>query len=223
MILAVDKPHTLAPANPQQVCTAISAVDKRHALATANPQQAKWNQRYQNTQTPNAPARVLIDNRHLLPQQGDALDLACGLGGNALALARAGLRTQAWDISDVAIAKLQHMANQQQLALQARCIDLKPQSLGLASFDLICVSGYLDRALCPAISAALRPGGLLFYQTFSATKHRTSGPSNPAFVLQQGELLRLFSTLTPLVYRDPVPAPVSDSNRPEQAYLVARR
>ncbi|MEH6825997.1 MAG: class I SAM-dependent methyltransferase [Motiliproteus sp.] len=192
-------------------------------MPSKNPQQAKWNQRYQNTQTPNAPARVLIDNRHLLPQQGDALELACGLGGNALELARAGLRTQAWDISDVAIAKLQHLARQQQLPLQACCIDLKPQSLAVASFDLICVTGYLDRALCPAISAALRPGGLLFYQTFSGAKHGTSGPSNPDFVLQQGELLRLFCRLTPLVYREPLHDQDPDSNRPEQAYLVARR
>ena len=68
--------------------------------------QARWDQRYADALAPNPPARVLTDNLHLLPAEGDALELACGLGGNALALAGAGLRTQAWDLSPVALAKL---------------------------------------------------------------------------------------------------------------------
>ncbi len=33
------------------------------------------------------------------------------------------------------------------------------------SFDVIVVSHLLDRTLAPALVAALRPGGLLYYQT----------------------------------------------------------
>ena len=186
-------------------------------------QRQKWNQRYQHSQAVNSPARVLTDNRHLLPSDGDALELACGLGGNALELARAGLRTQAWDLSDVAIEKLQHVAEQQQLPLIARCADLKHQRPPIQSFDLICVSNFLDRELCASIVAALRPGALLFYQTFTrlaTTDH--SGPSHPDFLLKPGELLQLFSGLAPLVYQETLYSNAADPKPSNQVYLVAR-
>ncbi len=187
-------------------------------------QKRKWNLRYQQAQAVNQPARVLTDNRHLWPRDGDALELACGLGGNALALAHAGLRTQAWDLSDVAIDKLQRLAEQQHLPLIARCVDLQQQPLPTASFELICVSNFLDRALCPAIVAALRPGGLLFYQTFTQPVTPDSGgPRTPDFLLKPGELLRLFSGLAPLVYQEMLYGNEPEPKPSNQAYLIARK
>ena len=49
------------------------------------------------------PAAVLTEFDHLLPAGGDALDVACGLGGNALHLARCGLSTRAWDNATTAM------------------------------------------------------------------------------------------------------------------------
>ena len=50
---------------------------------------------------------ALRENIHLLPQiSGNALDLACGMGGNAILLAQESkLTVNAWDISSVAISK----------------------------------------------------------------------------------------------------------------------
>ncbi len=206
---------------------AISAVVKPPTGHTGNPQQAKWNRRYQQTAQANAPARVLSDNLHLLPAQGDALELACGLGGNALKLARHGLHTQAWDLSDVAIDRLRRQAQERQLPLQARCVDLDRQPLPVASFDVICISGFLDRKLCPAIAAALKPGGLLFYQTHTLTKTPSdsaqSGPTRTDFLLQQGELLQLFSDLLPVIYREEMDCGDTAQGLRNQAYLVARQ
>ncbi len=191
---------------------------------TDNPQQQKWNQRYQRSQSAPSPARVLSDNAHLLPNQGQALDLACGLGGNALLLAKHGLVTQAWDLSDVVIHKLQGVAEQRQLPLQAHCVDLDQQPLPVAMFDVISVSGFLDRELCPAITAALKSGGLLFYQTHTLAKvGPTAGPSNPNFLLQAGELLQLFSELVPLVYLEEQDCGDLTQGLRNQAYLVARK
>ena len=65
--------------------------------------EAKWDAIYQRpTQEPQA-AEVLRENRFLLPVSGRALDLACGLGGNALFMAAAGLNVDAWDISGTAL------------------------------------------------------------------------------------------------------------------------
>ena len=66
----------------------------------------RWNRVYAAADRPPEPARVLAENAHLLPASGTALDLACGLGGNALFLAREGQTVSALDISPVALAKL---------------------------------------------------------------------------------------------------------------------
>ena len=56
---------------------------------------------------------VLRENMHLLPQgHGRALDLACGMGGNAISLAQGSkLEVLAWDISSVAISKILSLGN----------------------------------------------------------------------------------------------------------------
>lgn len=188
-----------------------------------HPDQAKWNQRYLDRSSPNPAAQVLSDNLHLLPNQGTALELACGMGGNALTLARQGLKVDAWDLSDVAIAKLQQLADVEQLPLRARCIDLSTTAIPANRFDLICVCNFLDRSLCPAISEALKPGGLLLYQTFTRHKLTATGPSNPEFLLEPAELLQLFSELRPVVYREETDLGDIHQGLRDQAYLVARK
>lgn len=45
--------------------------------------QAKWDGIYTQREGEVTAASVLLENQHLLPSKGRALDLACGLGGNA--------------------------------------------------------------------------------------------------------------------------------------------
>lgn len=162
----------------------------------------KWDERYSDRSDTPAAARVLAENRHLLPAAGAALDLACGLGGNALCLAAAGLTTSAWDLSPVAIAKLTGFATAQGLSVRSEVRDVIAQPPPPASFDVVVVSWFLQRSLAPALIAALRGGGLLFYQTFTRARVDDIGPDNPRFRLDDGELLRLFSPLRPRVYRE---------------------
>ena len=162
-----------------------------------------WDRRYSDSMTGQQPALVLSAHLHLLPATGTALDLACGLGANALLLARRGLATWAWDISAVAITRLEQAARQAGLALRTEVRDVTLSPPEPARFDVIVVSRFLERSLAPALQAALRPGGLLFYQTF--TKIRTeaaSGPRNPDFLLDDNELLRLFAPLRVRFYRE---------------------
>jgi tellurite methyltransferase len=48
-----------------------------------------------------------------------------------------------------------------------------PESLTENAFDVIVVSRFLDRTLSDAIIDALKPDGLLFYQTFTRDKDNT--------------------------------------------------
>ncbi len=187
--------------------------------------QQKWNTRYKNSASiPNA-ACVLIDNQHLLPIKGKALDLACGLGGNALLLAAHGLDTQAWDISDEALNKLQEKARaadiETKLKTQQRDVEAQPPEKN--SFDIIVVSQFLYRPICAKLVEALRPGGLLFYQTFCLEKTSETGPSKAQFLLTSGELLQLFSELDLVAYREERDCGDLSQGFRNQAYLIAKK
>jgi SAM-dependent methyltransferase len=160
----------------------------------------KWDQRYQQTGAPPCALEVLVDNLHLLPVEGSALDLACGLGGSGLLLAERGLNTWAWDLSPVAIDALKTRVGDLPLVAEVRDVVEQPPSPG--GYDVICVGHFLDRQICPEISAALRPGGLLFYQTFTRERVDQTGPGTEHYRLGANELLELFPGLLVRFYRE---------------------
>lgn len=147
-------------------------------------------------------ASVLTENAFLLPEFGTALDLACGLGANAIFLARYGLATEAWDISGVAVEKLRRNADSRDLAINAQVVEINKHSFSDCCFDVIVLSRFLGRDLSDAIMSALKPGGLLFYQTYTEEKTIQKGPNNPDYLLAENELLRLFSGLRIIFYRE---------------------
>ena len=166
-------------------------------------QQAKWDKRYQgSTRVPDA-ARVVSENLHLLPRQGDALDLACGLGANALALAAQGLRTSAWDLSPLAIQKLEAQAKAAGLEIAAEARNVVSSPPTPESFDVIVVAHFLERSLAQSLIRALRREGLLLYQTFTRARVSDTGPKNPDYRLADNELLSTFvPPLALRVYRE---------------------
>jgi tellurite methyltransferase len=163
----------------------------------------KWNHIYSRAGQERFPAtRVLTENGFLLPVTGAALDLACGLGANAVFLAESGLAVTAWDISFVAIDKLKAYALQQGLNINACQEKIMAANFSQCSFDVIVVSRFLDRTLSDAIIGALKPDGLLFYQTFTREKISPEPPNNPDYLLTENELLTLFSPLRLIFYRE---------------------
>lgn len=165
--------------------------------------QDQWDERYR-TAPPGAgePARVLRDYGHLLPPGGVGVDLACGLGANALFLARRGLHTLAWDLSPVAVQRVQAMADAAALPLTAAVRDVIAAPPPPDSADAIVVAHFLERGLAAPLMAALRPGGLLFFQTFTRSFVNPAGPTREVWRLADQELLALFAPLRVLAYRE---------------------
>ena len=92
---------------------------------------------------------------------------------------------------------------------------MKPGSCGA-----ILVFRFLFRPLAPAISAALAPGGLLLYETFTVAQRALgSGPRRAEFLLEPGELRALFSDLEPLEHWEGR----SDGPPPEPAWRGSSR
>ena len=168
----------------------------------AQQAQQKWNDRYQQSTSAPQPCRGLADHPHLLPRTGTALDLACGLGGNALFLAAHGLETWAWDISDVAVDQVRQTAQHRGLTVHAEVRDVTAYPPAPNGFDVIVVSRFLDRELTAALIAALKPEGRLYYQTFIKQAPDDIGPKEDQFRLGPQELLHLFRALRLLVYRE---------------------
>lgn len=170
---------------------------------TQTDKKQRWNQRYQDkAQTEQSPAFVLRANLALLRCQGKALDLACGLGGNAIFLAKLGYQVTAVDYSEVALAKLSAYAETNNLSIKTVLLDFENSEFDFHEFDVVIVSYYLQRDLFPKIFSALNLNGLLFYQTFSGTPKEGAGPQNPVFRLKRGELLSLCSRHSILYYRE---------------------
>ena len=175
---------------------------------------SKWNSRYAYSGKPlPPPAQVLSRGERWLPK-GDslrALDLACGRAANAHFLAARGFDVSAWDISETVIAEIS--ARKPKVLAEIAVRDIVAQPPVANSFDVIVVTRFLSRDTCSAIQAALKPGGVLFYQTF------THGLSNKEYLLADNELLSLFEGLHLLEYHEPEP----DEFGKAEARLIARR
>ncbi|HEV2690139.1 MAG TPA: methyltransferase domain-containing protein [Bryobacteraceae bacterium] len=180
----------------------------------------QWNLRYRaGEQLFETPAPLVERFAAELPA-GDALDLACGPGRNALYLAQQGWRVTAIDGSPIAIGILRARARDKQLTLDSQIADLERGQFEIQpeSFDLICDCYYLQRDLIPRMQAGVRPGGLLI-----AIVH-LAGPDQPEGTptrTRPGELPSYFTDWTVLHYYEG--QPTESCHQHPIAELVARR
>jgi SAM-dependent methyltransferase len=150
-------------------------------------------------------AAWLTMHRHLLPHQGTALDVACGRGRHALWLAEQGFRVSAVDRDEVALRDLLEEARSRGVStIDAAVVDLEGggRVLPVEAFDVIVVVHYLHRPLFRQLIDALRPGGVLVYETFTTAQAARGKPTNPDFLLRPGELLQLAQPLDVLAARE---------------------
>jgi SAM-dependent methyltransferase len=127
---------------------------------------------------------VLRGLRALKPGQS-VLDFACGSGRHARAAAALGLVVTAIDRDSQALAGIG-------APVTCRVADLEsgPWPFVGERFDAVIVTNYLFRPRLDLLLDRVAPGGLLIYETFAQGHEAYGRPSNPAFLLQAGELLR---------------------------------
>lgn len=159
-----------------------------------------WEERYRTEASTGAverfgPTRLVVNTALQLPK-GQALDLACGSGRNALWLAADGWQVEAVDGSAAAIELLQEGARTAGLAINAHVADLQDPSfldsgvfLAEAQRDLLIICYYLQRDLIARAQKALRPGGV-----FLVIVHITEGEEEPTpSRLRPGDLEQYFN------------------------------
>lgn len=175
-----------------------------------------WEERYRNPRPDRKrhPNGWLAQHVDRLPP-GRALDVAMGEGRNSLFLARRGYEVTGVDRSPTAVARALAWAAEEGLEVEAQVRDLETCRLPEGPFDVVVVTRFLQRSLFGPLVEALRPGGMLVYETFTLGR-LANGDFDPAHLLQPGELRRAFQDLEILAYRE--------EDRPAyQASLLARK
>ncbi len=152
------------------------------------------------------------------------LDLACGRGRNALAVAASGLRVIGLDRDAAALGELAARATAANCAIARVRADLEAHHclpFADGAFGAVLVFRYLFRPLSEEIARVLAPGGVLVTETFTQAQRAFGrGPRRSDFLLAPGELRELFPALETErfeegVYDEPEPTAL--------ARLVARK
>jgi len=156
----------------------------------------RWEKKYggQTLSLEIAPDPLLLRLRSHFTGHGQSLDVASGLGDNAIFLAGLGYETYVVDGSFKALSMARARARAHGLGIHAWVADLDTCSLPDRAFDVILVVRFLNRSLIERFQRALTPGGLFFYKTFNVNflKEKPSFPQS--YVLQPGELAEFFHT-----------------------------
>jgi SAM-dependent methyltransferase len=168
---------------------------------------AEWDERYAESESTwgHEPNRFVREQCERLPV-GDALDVACGEGRNALWLAGLGWRVTGVDFSRVAIERARSLAAQQNDVLRRRMTwrvaDVTQLQLKADTVDLVIVS-YLHLPpserdpLLRRCAAALRPRGRLVLVGHDARNlaEGVSGPQDPVLLYRPDQVRDLLAEL----------------------------
>jgi SAM-dependent methyltransferase len=128
---------------------------------------------------------------------GSVLDVACGSGRHVRWLAARGFVVTGVDRDAAAVEPLKAVAE-----IVVADIEGGPWPLPGRRFDAIVLTNYLWRPLAPRLLDALAEGGVLIHETFATGQQTIGKPSRPEFLLENGELLRLYPGLRVVAFED---------------------
>lgn len=150
------------------------------------------------------------------------LDLACGSGRNGIWFANKGAEIHFIDrdLRQLEQAKPHYPRSQfSQWDMEAA----DAPRLAPSNYDIILVFNYLHRPLFPQLAEALKPGGLMFYETFTHEQAQIGRPKNPNFLLQHDELLQAFKDWSTLHYTQGKMLTADGSAPCYKAQLITRK
>ena len=155
-----------------------------------HPDALHWDHRYSHEASrsvPRSPYDLVTEHLDLFPSNGLVLDMACGATSTGVYLASCGQRIIALDVSIAALRIAQSQVKKDALPISLAVMDLTDPWLPREHFDVILNFYYLSRPLWKTYREALKPGGLLFFETFLC-----EADMNPDHYLVSLELKKVF-------------------------------
>ncbi len=135
------------------------------------------------------PSAWFVRFQPLIPEGASLLDLAAGGGRHVRYFSEHGCRVTAVDKDTEALEPFVQSHGAE--VINADLEDGGAWPLADRQFDAIIVCNYLHRPLFSSLIGALKPGGVLLYETFALGNEVFSRPRNPDHLLRSGELLSL--------------------------------
>ena len=167
--------------------------------------QTRWDHQHSSSPGVDRPSsflREIIESDAWHIPRGVALDVAAGKGRNAIFLAEMGFNVVAIDISTIALEEARRRAEEKSLEITWHQADLEQIELPTAAYNLIVNFNYLQRSLLPQIRRALKLQGHIIFETYLIDQKAIGHPKNPAYLLNQNELLDHFRSFRVLCYRE---------------------
>jgi 2-polyprenyl-3-methyl-5-hydroxy-6-metoxy-1,4-benzoquinol methylase len=183
----------------------------------AQEDKERWDEKYQNNPFPDEPIKLVSDYASLASGK-QALDIACGMGRHSKYLTSLGFEVDALDISSVAIEQLHNIPN-----IHAKEVDFDTYTLSKEKYDLIVCTYFLERKLFPQIIDALKPNGIILMETFLHHPDNERPSSNPAFLLNEGELEATFDDRCELLHILEFPDEDYQGYKTMKTSMVARK
>jgi SAM-dependent methyltransferase len=136
-----------------------------------------------------APSPWVVRFAPCIANGGRILDVAAGAGRHTRFFREHGHPVVAVDVD---VSRMRDLAEDDEVELVEADLEHGVWPFGDRRFSGIVVVNYLHRPLLPVLVEALAPGGVLIYETFAVGNEKYGRPSNPAYLLREGELLEAF-------------------------------
>jgi len=162
----------------------------------ASSDRERWNRRYRDPirKLRKDPQKLLVDHAPPVQPGSRALELACGLGFDAMWLAEQGYTVDAIDISINALRKARAgMLERGITGVNFIVADLDHGALPVYVYDLVYGFRFLDRSLFAALRDRVRPGGIVIYETLNTRWVEIRPETRQSHMLAKGELITFFS------------------------------
>jgi len=179
----------------------------------------RWEAKYAagNPNPGFVPDPLLVRHSALLDGKGWALDVACGVGQNALYLAKRGYRVVAVDGSLTGLRYCRAAAADAGLPVHPVAADLDRFVFPRDKSAVVIVFRFLDRDLFSELKKTVIPGGLIVYETFNVNRLRSSPQMTRSYLLEPGELAGMFPDFETIDTND------TPDNRAELSHWIGRR
>ncbi|MFN8471434.1 MAG: class I SAM-dependent methyltransferase [Anaerolineae bacterium] len=180
---------------------------------------AHWDARYASGVPDMTPSPLVLRFAPRARGLQLALDVACGVGRNALYLASLGYDADAVDISVVGLDILMREAEARGLEghIHALVADLDEWRPPVGTYAVVTQIAFFDPQALDATLAAVAPGGTFILEAFNPRRLETRPSFNPAHLIPFGGLLPPLDRWA-IVHHDE-----AAGDRGDRTQIVARR